>query len=49
MKLDSGATVSVMLEQQWKVMFAEDKTLKLYKGKPLHDMKYMFWDKQKWM
>ena len=35
MKLDTGAAVSVMCDQQWKMMFGETVTLKLHKGKPL--------------
>ena len=36
MKLDTGATVSVMSEQQWKETFTKNKPLKPYIGKPLH-------------
>ena len=35
MELDTGAAVSVMLEQQWKSVFGKTKTLESYEGRPL--------------
>ena len=35
MELDTGATISVMSEQQWKTLFTESKPLSQYEGKPL--------------
>ena len=35
MELDTGATVSVMSEQQWRTLFTESKPLRQYKGKRL--------------
>ena len=35
MELDTGATVSVISEHEWKKLFSDTNELKLYIGKPL--------------
>ena len=35
MELDTGAAVSIILEQQWKILFTESKPLRPYEGKSL--------------